>query len=67
MQIIVIIAINVIIIIIIKTYLTRVNLSVKAAINGENNTNFSTEAYRQLQQIKIKIRSYSCILVLGNQ
>ena len=34
----------------------------KAAINGENNTNFSTEAYRQLQQIKIKIRSYSCIL-----
>ena len=37
----------------------RVNLSAKAVINGENNTNFSNEEYRQLQQIKIKIRSYT--------
>ena len=47
-------------IIIIITYLTKVNLSVKAVINGENDTNFSTEEYRQLQQIKMKISSYRC-------
>ena len=47
----------IIFIIIIITYLTRVNLSVQAVIDGENDTNFSTEKYRQLQQIKIKISS----------
>ena len=57
----------IIIIIIIITYLTRVNLSVKDVITGENDTNFSTEEYRQLQQIKIKISRYRCILVLGHQ
>ena len=61
------IIIIIIFIIIIITYLTRVNLSVKAGINGENDTNFSSEEYRQLQQIKIKISSYRCILVLGHQ
>ena len=52
-----IIFIIIIIIIIIMTYSTGVNLSAKAVINGENNANFSTEAYRQLIQIKIKISS----------